>query len=112
MLEVGNGGMTHDEYKAHFSLWAALKSPLILGNDVANMTIETASILKNAEIIAVNQDPLGISAGIAERHTETNLWGLNSKITSDVWTGPLVNGDAVVGMYNVLSLKMKCSFHL
>jgi alpha-galactosidase len=105
MLEVGNGRMTHDEYKSHFSLWAALKSPLILGNDVANMTAETASILTNAEIIAVNQDPLGISAGIAERHTETSLWGFSAKITSDVWTGPLVNGDAIAGMYKVLALE-------
>ena len=107
MLEVGNGGMTHEEYKTHFSLWAALKSPLILGNDVANMTVETASILKNAEIIAVNQDPLGISAGIAERHS---LLGFNAKITSDVWTGPLVNGDAVAGMSKVLSLKMNTTY--
>ena len=98
MLEVGNGGMNHDEYKSHFSLWAALKSPLILGNDVANMTAETASILKNAEIIAVNQDPLGVSAGIAERQTEKSLWGLNARVIADVWTGPLVDGDAVAGV--------------
>jgi hypothetical protein len=37
MLEVGNGGMTYDEYVTHFSMWALLKSPLILGNDITNM---------------------------------------------------------------------------
>ena len=37
MLEVGNGGMTTDEYKTHFAMWAVIKSPLILGNDLTNM---------------------------------------------------------------------------
>lgn len=38
MLEVGNGGMTHREYEAHFSLWALLKAPLILGCDLSNLS--------------------------------------------------------------------------
>ena len=37
MLEVGNGGMTFEEYRTHFSMWALIKSPLILGNDLTNM---------------------------------------------------------------------------
>ena len=40
MLEVGNGGMTTEEYKAHFSLWCLIKSPLLIGNDVRSMTID------------------------------------------------------------------------
>jgi len=59
MLEVGNGGMTFDEYKAHFSLWAMLAAPLIAGNDLRNMSKDTISILTNPEVIAVDQDPLG-----------------------------------------------------
>ena len=60
MLEVGNGGMTYDEYRTHFSLWAISKAPLLVGCDVTKMTEETKSILMNPEVIAVNQDPLGI----------------------------------------------------
>ncbi|XP_035547491.1 alpha-galactosidase 3-like [Juglans regia] len=60
MLEVGNGGMTYQEYRAHFSIWALMKAPLLIGCDVRNMTAETFEILTNKEVIAVNQDPLGV----------------------------------------------------
>jgi alpha-galactosidase len=59
MLEVGNGGMTTEEYKTHFSLWCMLAAPLIAGNDIQNMSPETKSILLNKEIIALDQDVLG-----------------------------------------------------
>lgn len=55
-LEVGNGGMTTDEYKSHFTLWAILKSPLVLGNDVTNMTAVDFDIITNKAIIDINQD--------------------------------------------------------
>ncbi len=58
-LEVGNGGMTNDEYTAHFSLWALAKAPLLVGCDITNMSNETLAILTNPEVIAVSQDPLG-----------------------------------------------------
>lgn len=60
MLEVGNGGMTTEEYRAHMSLWAILSAPLIAGNDVRDMDSDTRDILLNPEVIAVNQDPLGL----------------------------------------------------
>ena len=60
MLEVGNGGMTLTEYKTHFGLWAISKAPLIIGCDVTSMSEEIFNILTNPEVIAVNQDPLGI----------------------------------------------------
>jgi alpha-galactosidase len=59
MLEVGNGGMTTEEYKTHFSLWCILASPLMAGNDIQNMSPETKLILLNREIIALDQDSLG-----------------------------------------------------
>jgi hypothetical protein len=59
MLEVGNGGMTFDEYKSHFSLWAMLAAPLIAGNDLRNMSQETLTILLNKEVIDIDQDKLG-----------------------------------------------------
>ncbi|EHK97092.1 putative Alpha-galactosidase [Glarea lozoyensis 74030] len=62
MLEVGNGAMTDPEYVAHFSMWSAVKSPLIMGNDLRDIAPQDLSILSNAAVIAVNQDPLGQSA--------------------------------------------------
>jgi hypothetical protein len=59
-LEVGNGGMTDIEYVTHFSLWSITKAPLIIGCDVTNMSAATLSTLTNPEVIAVNQDPLGV----------------------------------------------------
>lgn len=59
MLEVGNGGMTYDEYLSHFVLWSLLKSPLMIGCDMSKVTKETLEILGNENIIAINQDPLG-----------------------------------------------------
>jgi len=59
MLEVGNGGMTTVEYTTHFSLWAIMKSPLLIGCNVQNMSTDTKNILTNSEVIAINQDALG-----------------------------------------------------
>lgn len=62
MLEVGNTGLTLDENITHFSMWAMLAAPLITGNDIRAMDDEILSILKNEEVIAINQDSLGNQA--------------------------------------------------
>jgi len=59
MMEVGNG-MSVAEDRAHFSLWCMLAAPLIAGNDIRKMSPETTEILIHQEVIAVDQDPLGI----------------------------------------------------
>lgn len=53
---ISAGGCTDEEYQTHFSLWAMMNSPLIIGCDVRNMTEETKKILLNRDIIAINQD--------------------------------------------------------
>ncbi len=69
MLEVGNGNLTQEENKAHFSLWCMMNAPLILGNDVRKFILPDGTvdkenavykILTNKDMIAINQDPLGI----------------------------------------------------
>jgi len=60
MLEVGNGGMTYDEYRTHFSLWALSKAPLLIGCDVTKKDPQTFEILMNKEVIAIDQDKLGV----------------------------------------------------
>jgi alpha-galactosidase len=59
MLEIGNGGMTLDEYRTHMSLWSMLAAPLLAGNDLRSMTDETKSVLMNREVIAIDQDRAG-----------------------------------------------------
>ena len=60
MLEVGNGGMNVEEEKIHFGLWCLSKAPLLIGCDITKMSKETFEILTNPEVIAINQDKLGI----------------------------------------------------
>lgn len=60
MLEVGNGGMTDVEYRSHFSLWAIMASPLLVGTDIRKIKPDALEILLNKEVIAVDQDPLGV----------------------------------------------------
>ena len=59
MLEVGNGSLTTDEDESHFSMWAMLAAPLLAGNDIRSMSSTVKTILTNAEVVAVDQDPLG-----------------------------------------------------
>ncbi|ONI32171.1 hypothetical protein PRUPE_1G352200 [Prunus persica] len=74
MLEVGNGGMTKDEYVVHFSIWAISKAPLLLGCDVRNITKETMEIVANKEVISVNQDPLGVQAKKVRMEGDLEVW--------------------------------------
>ncbi|HTQ50886.1 MAG TPA: glycoside hydrolase family 27 protein [Candidatus Acidoferrales bacterium] len=80
MLEVGNG-MTATEDRAHFSMWCMLAAPLISGNDLRHMSKETAEILLNKDVIAVDQDKLGIEGF---RYSADGLL--------EVWFKPLVDG--------------------
>ncbi len=74
MLEVGNGGMNAEEYRAHFSLWAMMAAPLIAGNDVAHMTSETRSILMNKDLIAIDQDKLGHAGRRVRKDGDLEVW--------------------------------------
>jgi len=74
MLEVGNGGMTKEEYRAHFSMWALFSAPLLAGNDISNMTAETKEILLNKEVIAIDQDPLGRQGRRVKKTGDQEIW--------------------------------------
>jgi len=75
MLEVGNGGMTPTEYTTHFSLWALLSAPLLLGNDLRSVSAATLSIVENADVIAVNQDWGGSQGRRLVDNGDTEVWG-------------------------------------
>ena len=74
MLEVGNGGMTTDEYRTHMSLWAMFAAPLLAGNDVRNMSADTRSILLNKDVIAIDQDPLGKQGQLVFKRGDVDYW--------------------------------------
>ncbi|MCE5178268.1 MAG: glycoside hydrolase family 27 protein [Porphyromonadaceae bacterium] len=74
MLEVGNGGMTTEEYRTHFSLWCMLAAPLMAGNDLRTMSDETLEILTNREMIAINQDSLGKQAFCFRDNGDYEIW--------------------------------------
>jgi alpha-galactosidase len=74
MLEVGNGGMTTEEYRAHFSMWAMFAAPLLVGTDIANMSADTKSILLNRSVIAVDQDPLGHAGNRVKKDGDIEVW--------------------------------------
>jgi alpha-galactosidase len=60
-LEVGDGRLTAEEERSHVSLWVLLRSPLILGCSLGNASAHTLSLLTNAEVLAVHDDPLGVA---------------------------------------------------
>ncbi|KAF2098346.1 alpha-galactosidase/alpha-n-acetylgalactosaminidase [Rhizodiscina lignyota] len=62
MLQIGNGGMQDSEYKIQMSVWAAAKSPMIMGNDLRKMDANTLSILQNTAVLSVSQDVKGSGA--------------------------------------------------
>ncbi|KAL0326775.1 UNVERIFIED_CONTAM: Alpha-galactosidase 1 [Sesamum angustifolium] len=74
MLEIGNGGMTQNEYIIHFSLWAISKAPLLIGCDVRNISKDVMDIISNQEVIAVNQDKLGVQAKKVRMEGDLEIW--------------------------------------
>jgi alpha-galactosidase len=89
MLEVGNGDLTLAEQRSHFTLWCLAKAPLLLGADVRNIEASALEIISNQEVIALNQDPLGVQG-----FKRTSSKGL------EVWAGPLERGHIAVVLFN------------
>ena len=98
MLEVGNGNLTFDENKSHFTLWSMMAAPLILGNDVRSFIKEDGTvdkdnkvlqILTNKDVIAIDQDKLGIQC----KRIKTNLF-------QDILVKPLENNEVAVCFFN------------
>lgn len=100
MLEVGNGGMTKDEYITHFSMWAMLAAPLMAGNDLTKMDKDTKEILTNKEVIAVDQDSLG------EQGRRFMDMGEH-----EIWAKPLKGGELAVCFMNREEIPWKLDYN-
>ncbi|MGI4811978.1 MAG: alpha-galactosidase [Janthinobacterium lividum] len=98
-LEVGNGGMTDNEYITQMSIWAINSSPLLMGNDVTNMTPATISILSNPAVLAISQDPMTQAATRTWRYAvaDKDEYGMGE---INLWTRMLNNTDVVVALVN------------
>src|SRR5207249_8757605 len=89
MPGVGNSGMTAAEYRTPFSLWAIMAAPLLIGTDLRKASEDTFTILKNTDVIAVDQDPLGRQG--------TVISSANGLV---VYSKVLANGDRAVALSN------------
>ena len=90
MLIIGDFGLSHDQQKAQFALWAIMAAPLLMSNDLRSMPAESKAILLNKEIIAVDQDELGMQ-------------GRRVKVEDKVletWARPLKGGQIAVVLFN------------
>ena len=98
MLEVGNNqaAFTTPEEQTHFSLWAIIKSPLVIGaaleDNITSISESSLEVLKNKDAISYNQDPLGVAASFKRRWTEDGY---------EVWAGPLSGNRTVVAVINL-----------
>jgi len=98
MMEVGRG-MSLSEDRAHFSLWCMMAAPLIAGNDLRSIKKETIDILTNKEMLAVNQDSLGIQG-----------YRYDAKDSVEVWVKPLMKDDWAVCFLNRSAQSQKIDF--
>lgn len=98
MLEVGNG-MSENQDRAHFSMWCMLAAPLILGNDVRSMNDATKNILLNKEVIAINQDSLGVQGLKVEAKDGIEVWF--KPLVKDSWAICILNRNKVDKEYTL-----------
>lgn len=109
MLEVGNGNLTYDENKSHFTLWCMMAAPLILGNDIRDFILSDGTIdydnrayqiLTNKDVIAIDQDSLGVQC----KRIRTNG-------AEDILAKPLADGSFALCFFNKAgsSTEMSCN---
>jgi len=89
MMEVGRGTLSDTEQRTHFAMWAMMASPLIAGNDIRSQSSATSTILKNANLIGINQDSLALQAS-----------QVSNDGTRRVLAKRLSNGDVAVALFN------------
>ena len=89
MLEVGNRGLSYEEQRSQMTMWSIMAAPIMISSDVRSMSNETKELYLNKDMIAINQDSLGVQG-----HRVSDKQG------KQVWTKPLKNGDIAVALLN------------
>jgi len=101
MLEVDNSNLTYEEQKSQMTMWSIMASPIMISSDVRKMSDQVKGLYLNADMIAINQDSLGVQG-----HRISNKDG------KQVWTKPLKNGDIAVALLNdnTSTQTIECNF--
>jgi len=89
MILVGDFGLSYEQSKTQMAVWSILASPLLMSNDLRNISSEMKAILQNTEVIAVNQDPLGVQGLRVSRSGD-----------AEIWKRDLVNNEVSVVLFN------------
>lgn len=97
MLIIGNFALSYEQAKAQMALWSIMAAPLLMGNDLRNLAPEMKEILLAAEVIAVDQDPMGRQGWRVAQTKRTNEWTCDAY---DAWMRPLDGGDLAVVLWN------------
>ena len=74
MLIVGDFSLSYEQSKAQFAFWCLMAAPLFMSNDLRSISEEAKEILQNTEVIAINQDPLGIQGYPVVQSGRTEVW--------------------------------------
>ncbi|KAF1986732.1 glycoside hydrolase family 27 protein [Aulographum hederae CBS 113979] len=100
MLEVGNGdSMTPNQWRTHFAMWAAMKSPLLIGADLSNVTDEAVKIMLNKPLLDFNQDPVVGKPAMPYKWGTNADWTFNKTYPAEFWAGRFQQGVMVL-MFN------------
>lgn len=96
MLEVGNGNLTAEETRSHFALWAAMKSPLLIGTDLTNLSQANIDLLKNKYLLAFSQDEVYGAAATPYKWGTNPDWTFNKTWPAEFWAGGSQAGTLVL----------------
>jgi len=96
MLEVGNGDLTAEENRSHFALWAAMKSPLLIGTDLTRISSDNVAILKNQYLLAFNQDNQYGAPAAPYKWGANPDWTFNASYPAQYWSGRFQQGTLVL----------------
>lgn len=92
-------GLSYTEEEAHFGIWCIMSSPLLLGCDIEYIPEETMKIITNPELIAINQDRLGLQAHVVQHVGETYVF---AKDIIEKW-----GNTRAVALYNPADTSMR-----
>jgi alpha-galactosidase len=100
MLEVGNGDLTFAETRTHFALWAAMKSPLLIGTDLAKLSQNNVAILKNKVLLAFNQDDVFGKPAMPYKWGTNPDYTWNATYPAEFWSGQSKQGTLILAINN------------
>lgn len=98
MLEVGNGNLTDAENRSHFALWAAMKSPLIIGTALDQLSAANVAILKNKYLLAFHQDAVHGKPATPYKWGVNPDWSFNGTNPAEYWSGASTKGTLVLAL--------------